>query len=300
MLCSPPPDNLSQPKRDLLRTNMKLSLNGATTMRANLETDLSAAQAAGFDYVEIWAAKLREYLKSHTTSDLKQLFVSHTLEPLSINSIEHITFRDASAYELIKRECEELCRIASEIDCPYVVVVPGRLPAQAVKRDEIISESVRVLNELADIAAKYDVSLAFEFLGQSDCSVSTLGLAHDIVKTLGRENVGLVIDSFHYYAGGSTIDMVLSLDPKLLYIFHLNDAEDLPREQLEDRHRLLPGLGILPLAELASAFNRIGYDGVASVEIFRPEYWDMDPTKLACEAGEATRSILTSNLSATR
>lgn len=269
-------------------------------MRANLETDLSAAQAAGFDYVEIWAAKLREYLKSHTTSELKQLFVSHKLEPLSINSIEHITFRDASAYELIKQECEELCRIASEIDCPYVVVVPGGLPAQAVTRDEIISESVRVLNELADIATKYDVSLAFEFLGQSDCSVPTLGLAHDIVKRLGRENVGLVIDSFHYYAGGSTIDMVLSLDPKLLYIFHINDAEDLPREQLEDRHRLLPGLGILPLSELTSAFRQIGYDRVASVEIFRPEYWDLDPTKLAQDASEATKAILTSNLSATR
>lgn len=32
---------------------MKLAFNGATTMRANLETDIRAAEAAGFDYVEI-------------------------------------------------------------------------------------------------------------------------------------------------------------------------------------------------------------------------------------------------------
>ncbi len=66
--------------------------------------------------------------------------------------------------------------------------------------------------------------------------------------------------------------MIDALDPKLIQVFHINDAEDLPREQLEDRHRLLPGLGILPLREIAAAFKRIGYDKVASVEIFRPEY----------------------------
>ena len=53
---------------------MKLALNGATTMRADLETDLRAAKAAGFDYVEIWAAKLRAFLKHNSTAELKQLF----------------------------------------------------------------------------------------------------------------------------------------------------------------------------------------------------------------------------------
>lgn len=41
--------------------NMKLSFNGATTMKADLATDVKAAAAAGFDYLEIWAAKLREF-----------------------------------------------------------------------------------------------------------------------------------------------------------------------------------------------------------------------------------------------
>ena len=31
---------------------MKLALNGATTMRADLATDLQAAKAAGFDYLK--------------------------------------------------------------------------------------------------------------------------------------------------------------------------------------------------------------------------------------------------------
>jgi len=43
---------------------MKLALNGATTMRADLATDLQAAKEAGFDYLEIWAAKLRAFSKN--------------------------------------------------------------------------------------------------------------------------------------------------------------------------------------------------------------------------------------------
>ena len=67
---------------------MKLALNGATTMRADLETDIKAAGNAGFELIEIWASKLREYLKSHTVADLKTLLDKNNLEPYSINSIE--------------------------------------------------------------------------------------------------------------------------------------------------------------------------------------------------------------------
>jgi 2-keto-myo-inositol isomerase len=273
---------------------MKLALNGATTMKADLATDILAAQAAGFDYVEIWAAKLRNYLidESGSVTDLRQLFQAASLEPLSINSIEHITFRSQTDYAKIRNECDELSAIAAALECPYVVVVPGKLPAKTPPREEVIEESVRVLSELGDIAGSHGVSLAFEFLGQTDCSVQTLDLANEIVSRIARPNIGLVIDSFHFYAGGSTIEMIDALDPKRLFIFHINDAEDLPRVQLQDSHRLLPGLGILPLPEMLKAFRRIGYDRVASVEIFRPEYWEQDPFELAREAKSALKTVL--------
>lgn len=260
---------------------MKLALNGATTMRASLETDVQAAKAAGFDYLEIWKAKLGH-------GSIRDLFKDSGVRPLSINSIEHITFRDERAYEGIKQECRELSRIAAEIECPYIVVVPGRLPSGNV---DVVAESVPVLAELSDIAAEHGVALGFEFLGQPDCSVPTLDLAEEIVRETARDNVGLVIDSFHFYAGGSKLQMIEKLDPRLIYIFHINDAENLPRAELEDRHRLLPGLGILPLREMMAAFRKIGYDGVASVEIFRPEYWERDPFELAREAKAAAERI---------
>lgn len=270
---------------------MKLALNGATTMKADLATDIRAASAAGFDCLEIWAAKLRTFLKTNSAADLKRLFDVQHLEPYSINSIEHVTFRDAERHAQLLKECEELCRLAAEISCPYIVIVPSPLPP-GVGREELIEESVRVLTELGSIAEKYGVGLAFEFLGQPDCSVQTLALADEIVRQVARGNVGLVIDSFHFYAGGSTIESIEALDPDRLFIFHINDAEDRAREELEDKHRLLPGLGILPLKEIVGALKRIGYDRVTSVEIFRPEYWERDPFELAREARVATLKVL--------
>lgn len=271
---------------------MQIALNGATTMQADLATDFQAAKAAGYDYLEIWAEKLRTFLHLHSNRELVELIATAGVPPLSINSIEHVTFCDSPKWESIKTQCAELSRVAETIGCPFIVVVPSPLPASGANRAEVISESVRVLRELCDIAARHNVSLAFEFLGQPDCSVPTLDLAHEIVRATERKNLGLVIDSFHFYAGGSTIEMVEALDPDLIYVFHINDAENLPREQLLDKHRLLPGLGILPLRELLTAFRKIGYDKVASVEIFRPEYWKKAPVELAHDALSATKHVL--------
>jgi 2-keto-myo-inositol isomerase len=270
---------------------MKIALNGATTMHADLITDIKAASAAGYELIELWASKLRKFLETNTVADLKALLVENNLEPYSINSIEHITFRNAVDYAKIKAECEEYSRIAGEINCPYVVVVPGKLPENATE-EEIISESVKVLNELADIAQKHNVGLAFEFLGQTDCSVQTLDLDKKIVERVNRENVGLVIDTFHFYAGNSTFEAIETLDPKKLFIFHINDAEDLPKTDLTDAHRLYPGEGILPIKEIKQRLDKIGYDRMVSIEIFRPEYWSEDPFEVARKAKAATERVL--------
>ena len=270
---------------------MKIALNGATTMLADLETDIKAASAAGYDLIEIWAAKLREFLETNTVADLKRLLEENNLEPYSINSIEHVTFRNAEDYAVIKAECDEYAKIAEAINCPYIVVVPGKLP-ENVTEDEIVDESVKVLNQLADIAAKYNVGLAFEFLGQADCSVQTLDLDKKIIEKVNRENVGLVIDTFHFYAGNSTLEAIETLDPNKLFIFHINDAEDLPKADLTDAHRLYPGEGILPIKEIKERFDKIGYDRMVSIEIFRPEYWNESPFEVAKNAKAATEKVL--------
>ena len=100
------------------------------------------------------------------------------------------------------------------------------------------------------------------------------------------------MDTYHFYAGGSSFEAIDRLDPKKLFILHINDAEDLPKEQLNDSKRLYPGLGVLPIKEIKQRLDNIGYDGPVSVEIFRPEYWEQDPYKVAATAKVATEQVL--------
>ncbi|MBV9215155.1 MAG: hypothetical protein JO053_03180, partial [Acidobacteria bacterium] len=64
---------------------MKISFNGATTMTADLETDIRAAAAAGYDLIELRSNKLYEYLEAHSVDDLKALLAETGIEALSIN-----------------------------------------------------------------------------------------------------------------------------------------------------------------------------------------------------------------------
>jgi len=261
-------------------------------MTADLETDIRSAGAAGFELVELRSNKLYDYLETHTVDDLKALLTEAGVGVLSINTLEHITWRSDEDYAAIKEECAKLSEISAAIGCPYVLAVPGALRQGPKTEQETIAESVQVLNELADIAEPFGIRIGFEFLGEAGNSVTTLDLGSRIVDLVGRESVGNVIDTYHFYAGGSSFEAIDRLDPKKLFILHVNDAEDLPKEELNDSKRLYPGLGILPIKEIKERLDAIGYDGPVSVEIFRPEYWEEDPFKVAATAKAATEQAL--------
>jgi 2-keto-myo-inositol isomerase len=271
---------------------MYLGFNGATTMKATLPEDITAAGKAGFKALEIWAAKMDTYLVSHSLDDLSALFTQHRVQPASINSIEFITFRSADDYALIKARCHELCARADALGCDKIVVVPSPTPEGGASWGEIKAESVRVLHDLAGIAVPFGVQLAYEFLGFGWCSVRTLAQCWEIVQAVNRPNVGLVIDTCHFYAGGSELSSIKAVDPEKLLIFHINDVEARPKGTIEDAHRLLPGEGVIPLDDILSRLLRIGFDGLCSIELFRPEYWERDPAELAIAARAATIKVL--------
>jgi 2-keto-myo-inositol isomerase len=269
---------------------MKLGLNGATTMKADLFADIQAAGEAGFELIELWAAKLDRALDERGIAAVQDALAATGVRPWAINSIEHISFRSQDDERNIKERCRQLCDVARQIGCPYIVVVPGKKP-QGAEPQEILEESARILSVLSDIAQP-DVGLAFEFIGGQGLSVGTLGQAVDAVELCARANVGVVLDCFHFYAGGSSFADFDKLKPEKLFIFHINDAEDRPKEELRDSHRLLPGEGILPLKEIISSLRKIGYDNMVSIELFRPEYWERDPLELARACKKSMQEVL--------
>jgi 2-keto-myo-inositol isomerase len=270
---------------------MQIGFNGASTMKTDLPGDIKAASKTGYDLVEIWAKKMDAYLSDHSVKDLKGLFRKGKVEPLAINSVEFITFNSSWEKTNTMNLIERFAEIADKIGCPYIVLVPSPRPT-GVTDEEVLQESVKVLREVSNQFKKYKVKFAFEFLGFSWCSVSTLGEDFEIVKAVNRDNVGLVLDTFHFYAGGSTLGSIREVDQSKIFIFHINDAENLPKESLQDAHRLFPGEGTIPLTGIIAEVKGIGYDGPVSLEMFRPEYWKLPAIEVAQKGIESIRRFI--------
>ena len=271
--------------------SMKLGFNGASTMKTDLPGDIKVASRAGDDWLEIWARKMEAYLSDHSLNDLSDLFQRANVRPLAINSVEFITFNSSWEKTNTRNLIKKYSEIADRLDCPYIVVVPSPRPSD-VSTQEIHEESVSVLSEISDTFKGYKVKFAFEFLGFEWCSVSTLEQDFEIVKAVNRSNIGMVLDTFHFYAGGSKIDSIKRVGYEKIFIFHINDAENLPRGQLQDSNRLFPGQGVIPLKEIITELRGIGYDGPVSIEMFRPEYWSRPPEEVAKEGIEAIKKFV--------
>jgi 2-keto-myo-inositol isomerase len=268
---------------------VKLALNGATIMRSSLSDDVEIAAETGFDALEIWAAKLGDYLRDRGLDELARKMRSLGIAAWCINSIEDITFRDELGRRALVEETARLADMARALGAPSIVVVPGRRP-DGFNRNESIEDAVDALRAMSDVAG--DVTLAFEFLGKPGCAVPTLDMAVEIVEEVARPNVGLVIDTFHFYAGGSRLDDLQRVPLDRLCVVHVNGCEDIPREQLTDAHRLYPGEGVTPVVPILRRLHERGWDGVVSVEIFRPEYWERDPREVATSANAALGGVL--------
>jgi 2-keto-myo-inositol isomerase len=260
----------------------EFGLNGATTGTADLLTDLRAAREAEYDVLEIRDTKVRAYLEAGGRLEwFRTALQEARVRVYTVNAIEHSTHvGDPDRMGPLLDRCTVFCEYARAVGAPYVVAVPSFLN-EVADPERIVDDAAAALRAMADVASRFGVGIGFEFLGFQDCSVNTLAAARTVVDRAGRPNVGVVIDAFHYYAGGSTPEMLVGLDPARLFIVHLDDAEDRPRAELRDAHRLLPGDGVIPLRDLVRRIEALGYAGPWSIELFRPEYWSWDPVHLA-------------------
>ena len=122
--------------------------------------------------------------------------------------------------------------------------------------------------------------------------MNTFGQAYDIVETVNRENVGLVLDCFHFHAMGSDLNDLKKADGSKIFILHIDDTEDFPIGFLTDEDRVWPGLGAIDLDSILSTLKEIGYSDVVSVELFRPEYYKLDAEEAIKTAKETTLKVM--------
>lgn len=269
---------------------MLFGWNGATTMKADLATDIQIASQAGFTVVELNATKLKAFMENHTSGDLTELLEAAKVRPLSVTSVDRVTYA-GDQWEKIEREYRHLSRIAGELGCQFLVAGPGQRPGGATD-GEVKEESVSVLEALADIASADGVKLAFEFQSYASCSVRTLDHAWEIINELDRPDVGLVLDTFHFQTGGSPMSSLRRVKAEKIFIFQAADGDGTAPAKGQGPNRLLPGEGTFPIRRIWLELNAIGYERVATVEAPNPKYWDRDPKEVAAEAHQALEKTL--------
>jgi sugar phosphate isomerase/epimerase len=121
------------------------------------------------------------------------------------------------------------------------------------------------------------VRLGVEFLGVKTLLpdrpfpfVQSMAEANRLLDEAGATQVGLTLDSYHWYAAGDTLETIRQTPAARLVLLHINDAKPGPREALLDADRLVPGEGVIPLADWLRAIDATGFDGFVGVEVLGP------------------------------
>ena len=143
---------------------LKLGYNEATCKEnSTVERDLALCEKYGYDSIELRLDMLKDYLHTNTVEDLKAFFAKSHLKPFAFNAIENINFCNEQEWKELVELFTFGCEIAQQIGNPYIIVVPTVTPEICTKNEkEVFDDSVKVLNQLADIAEPYGVKLSFE------------------------------------------------------------------------------------------------------------------------------------------
>lgn len=264
---------------------MIIGINGATTENCTLEDDIRIAGECGYEVVELRMDKMEKYLEKHSFADLCKLMDKAGVRPWTINAIGMSTMQDAAGEAKVAKETEKFAEFAAAIGCPWIVACPGG-KTDKNSWDEILTKSAATFGKLADIAWKKRVSLSFEFLGFGWSSVQTISEAWAVVKEANRGNAGITIDTAHFYSGSSTLAEISTLPAHALAVFHMNDLTGKPKADIGDYDRIMPGDGVIPLDDICKEVKRIGFNGVASIEIFNHDFNKQDPLTIAKTAFE--------------
>ena len=138
-------------------------------------------------------------------------------------------------------------------------------------------QHVRRLRQVAEILGDCGQRFGLEYVGPKTSwtaarhsFVHTMAETQELIAEIGRDNVGLVLDSWHWYTAGETEADLLSLGNQDVVACDLNDAPaGIAVDEQMDLSRELPcATGVIDLKTFLTALIKIGYDGPIRAEPF--------------------------------
>jgi len=141
------------------------------------------------------------------------------------------------------------------------------------------------LSEAAKILANYNIKLGLEYVGPKTLMardkysfVHSMAECKELITEIGEPNVGVQLDSFHWFCAGETKADLLSLSNEDIVTVDLNDAiagvnAD---EQLDGKRDLPMATGVVDMQTFMDALVEIGYTGPTRAEPFNQALRDME------------------------
>ena len=262
---------------------MKKALHTKSVNGCNLMTSLSVANEAGFKGVEIVASKLDDYLdQGFTAEDLSQALKEKNLTALSINDICHIESPRPEALEKMLEQAKRYSEVAEIIGCKYIQLVP-LVELNDKSWEEILDITSSNVKKICDIGAEHGVSFQLEAVAWSPFRSLKRGMA--LIEKVGKDNLGMVVDTWHFWAAGETTpEEVAKMDPTLIYNIHFCDGKKGEADTVWDETKLRGyyfGEADIPLKEYSDAIKASGYKNWWSVELVSSKHWEMDAIEVA-------------------
>jgi sugar phosphate isomerase/epimerase len=159
-------------------------------------------------------------------------------------------------------------------------------------------QHARRLREVAMALGDQGVRIGLEYVGpKTSWSTSRFPFIHtmaemkDLIGEIGRDNVGFLLDSWHWYTAQETGADLLTLKASDVVLCHLNDApKGVPVDQQIDSRRDLPcATGVIDVKTFLGALIKIGYDGPVACEPFSQELRKMTPEQALASVAEAMK-----------
>lgn len=236
------------------------------TLGGSLPSRITAAAKAGFRGIELFDTDLEA--SGLGAKAIRQMVDDAGLEVASYFPLREVEGVAVSAKQATSDRAAAYFDQAAELGAPMVMMCSATDENLSGDRSLIQDD----LAHLADMAGERGLRLAYEALSWGR-RVFDYRDAATLVAELQNPNFGLVLDSFHIFARGHSLDPIANIPPEHIFLVQVSDAPMLDLAYLDwsRSHRALPGRGSFDLQAFTSKVRATGYDGVFSLECFSDE-----------------------------
>ncbi len=153
-------------------------------------------------------------------------------------------------------------------------------------------EMADVLGGVAERAARRGLTVLIEFL--PDTGIPHLPGALDLVRAVGRDNLRVMLDTWHLARTGGGPQQLVDDAPALIGGIQVSDRHKMQDTQpyVKMSGRSLPGEGELPLMDILAPVLAVHPELPVGVEVLNDELKAMPAGEAAAVAGAALRRVL--------